>query len=166
MADDYLHFSFALGITKKEKEWLLDLWDGLSRFGNDSKTKSPLVREFLKQDRSLKSEVEEGSIDSIEMHIEKVVRGAEVVFYTEQAGSPWLAGQFVRFFFRKNRAGKHCAVGFTWSETCNVMRPDHFGGGGVFVTEDKVETLSAWGWVEKMMVDHNKKQNRKTRKRR
>jgi len=40
------------------------------------------------------------------------------------------------------------SVGFTWAETCSKPLLDSFGGGGCFITAEKIEWNSAYSWVQ------------------
>ena len=167
MADNYLQFSFSVMCTKKEGEWFKRFWSELSDHVYSERRGSaleppptPLIKEFISMEPELK-DPDNMDCSSLDVSVSQEGLLYFLWFHSDEGAGPYFTAQVVRFFLHKCRPGKNDYVGFTWAETCSKMRLDQFGGGACFITKDKVEEFSAWGWLEDKLCAHGKKHSKK-----
>lgn len=156
MANNYLQSSCTIpNLTEKEAAWLRRILEALDeREDIDAREERWLLKEL----------------------------GPEAIRHCENAGNLgfsfepkelWLSGEeffnvnlaieVMQKFLQKFRPDSW--LSFTYSETCSSMRVGEFGGGGMFVTAEKVEWINASLWIrERQKAFEVKKRTRKAKR--
>jgi hypothetical protein len=74
-------------------------------------------------------------------------QGEKFVWFShEESIDVDLASSVIQRFLKECRP--EGSVGFTWAETSDKARLDEFGGGACFISAEKIEWNSAYGWLE------------------
>jgi hypothetical protein len=74
--------------------------------------------------------------------------------YSEAGGDPDEVAQVFKAFLRKFRPREMLVV--RYAETCSKPRLGEFGGGAYVVMANKIEQISAHGWVDSMQKRYSK----------
>lgn len=134
MANNYVQFSFAIhNLTPEEKDWLkeessqhpedmeddaLDLWVNTHPWCNDA-----------------------GSYPGFKCDCTTT----SATLYAEECGDIANVAGLVQEFLKKFRPRD--AISFTWSETCDRMRVDQFGGGAACISATEQRWLHTHSWA-------------------
>lgn len=132
MADYYTNFSAVLKLSnEREKKWCED--------------------RFKKWE-----EIENEDSGCIGPDFQYVIKDDSLWMYTEESGNVDEVAGFVQIFLREfHPTGYWC---MEWSNTCNKLRSDGFGGGAVFVTAEVISSLNSYQWLESQ-IEQVKKGN-------
>jgi hypothetical protein len=69
-----------------------------------------------------------------------------IMFFTEESGDLEMMAELMQRFLLCFRPKEH--IIFTWAETCDKPRPDHFSGGSMLVTATDTRVMDARRWAE------------------
>ncbi len=74
--------------------------------------------------------------------------------FSDEAGNVEHAATFVQQYLQRfYNDGCFC---ISWAETCSLPRAGEFGGGAAFITAEKIEWMSTYGWTEKKRKQFDK----------
>ena len=153
MANNFLQFSFDVGMTDEELVWcverlaLLDTDPQEWAEDPEDPKHTALVREM--GEWALVTQLKENQMP-FSVSTEQYKAG--IVFYSEECGSPDEASMFLQEFLKRWRP--RGSIGFDWAYSCSKPRVGEFGGGACFVPATDTKFYSTSEWVNMMDLRH------------
>lgn len=121
MANNYTEFSELIeNLTDEERSW------------------------FERRMEKLEADNEEDFIGDFSYGIED--GGKTLWIYSDESGDIDVACDVIQEFLAEFRPSESFTL--SWAATCSKPRVGEFGGGAVYVTADRVEYVSSWGWID------------------
>jgi hypothetical protein len=153
MADNYLEFSEIIDdLTPDEEAWLetqmeeVCLADGREVGDEDEDSEVDWIGPRFLSGRRDMYESDEGLGFEWQFETDRAKNTRRLWVYAEMNGDPNRLAHLVQDFLVVHRPKSHWSL--TWAITCSKPRIGEFGGGGVFITADRMDWDDAHGFVE------------------
>ncbi len=162
MANNYVQFSECLTLRNEgESQWAAD---HLGFFGKAEEWEELETHPQYGRYKGLVDLYEQGDPDAARLEFEwDLEEGSgqqkDLYIFSDEVGNVEHAATFVQQYLQ--RFYNEGCFRITWAETCAQPRAGEFCGGAVFITEEKIEWMSTYGWAEERRKEFDKQYEQK-----